>query len=114
MNSSELSVQKVCWVCDYCNQMYASKYNRDLHIKQIHIATKCEICSVVFSSISLWRKHYNKEHSNGVQSTARNEGIGQKLNEKQDKSRKSTKMPASSKKKRKSDTHIKGESFEGI
>lgn len=62
-DSLELCVQKICWNCIYCNKVYASKRNRDSHIRNMHTAAKCAICGVVFPSINLLRKHHNNEHS---------------------------------------------------
>lgn len=114
MNTLEVSVQRFCWDCNYCNKLYASKYSRDLHIKRMHTPAKCPICDVVFPSFNLYRKHYNMEHSN-----ARNNGIDQKFNGKRskialDESIKLEETPALSKKRKNSDTQIKGESFKNI
>lgn len=78
----ELCVQKICWNCNYCNKVYASKSNLNVHIRTMHIAAKCAICGVIFPSISLWRKHHNDEHSNhAAQCRIQVDGIGQKSNE---------------------------------
>lgn len=78
-DSLELCVQKICWNCNYCNKVYASKSYRDSHISKMHIAVKCAICGVVFPSINLFRKHHNGEHSKHVkQSHDRDDVIGQK------------------------------------
>lgn len=112
-DSTELPVQKFCWDCKYCNKLYASKYNLDLHIERMHTVAKCAICGEVFLSISLLRKHHNEHHSNDVELlSAQNDGKCSKTTP--DKSRKLTKMPASSEKKKNRDTQIKGESFENI
>lgn len=73
LNSVELN----CWNCEYCNKVYASKSNRDSHIKLLHMPVQCPTCGGVFSSISLFRKHHNSEHSNGAKKpTTPYHGIG--------------------------------------
>lgn len=59
----ELTVQKYCWKCDYCNKLYATKFSRDSHVKRIHTAIVCSLCIEVFTSMNLFIKHHNSQHS---------------------------------------------------
>lgn len=64
-------------------QEYSSKSYRDEHIKQINTAS---ICFEKFSSISLWRKYHNSQHSkNSNKLSTRNDGTKPKSSVKRSK-----------------------------